>query len=203
MHRVLTFFSILKSRPRNFSWGGVIWGTIFTFSHCSVALSPSQLQRLVVVFHDADTRTRLDPQMHVCVQRRWAAASPWSGKTGRCGRRETSWEGNPGVAVHVLGASLPWEQLTQGAENNGGRHISQLALGQLRLWALVKLHLDGSQTRTNRGLLFSLRGKMRGKSWHLIWMDYFQKGLIGGDDRTTAGTEIDGDGTVARVKDSG
>ena len=34
-------------------------------------------------------------------------------------------------------------------------------------------------------------------------MDYFQKGLIGGDDLTTAGTEIDGDGTVARVKDSG
>lgn len=53
--------------------------------------------------------------------------------------------------MHVLGASLPWEQLTQGAENNGGRHISQLALGQLRLWALVKLHLDGSQTRTIMG----------------------------------------------------
>ena len=34
-------------------------------------------------------------------------------------------------------------------------------------------------------------------------MDYFQKGLIGDDGRTTAGTEIDGDGTVARVKDSG
>ena len=34
-------------------------------------------------------------------------------------------------------------------------------------------------------------------------MDYFRKGLIGDDDRTTAGTEIDGDGTVARVKDSG
>ena len=70
--------------------------------------------------------------------------------------------------MHVLGASLPWEQLTQGAENNGGRHISQLALGQLRLWALVKLHLDGLQTRTNRGLLRGnrglLRGKMRGKS---------------------------------------
>ena len=83
---VLMFFLILKSRPRNFSWGGVIRGAIFTFSHCSVALSPSQLQRLVVVFHDADTRTRLDPQMHVCVQRRWAAAPPWSGKTGRCRR---------------------------------------------------------------------------------------------------------------------
>ena len=160
---------------------------IFTFSHCSVAPSPSQLQRLVVVFHDADTQTRLDPQMHVCVQRRWAAASPWSGKTGRCGRRETSWEGNPGVAVHVLGASLPWEQLTQGAENNGGHHISQLALGQLRLWALVKLHLDGSQTRTNRGLLFSLRGKMGGKVdiWYGVvskrsdrwwWPDYCRHG---------------------------
>ena len=103
--------------------------------------------------------------------------------------------------MHVLGASLPWEQLTQGAENNGGRHISQLALGQLRLWALVKLHLDGSQTRTNRGLLFSLRKNERKKL--TFDMDYFQKGLIGGDDRTTAGTEIDGDGTVARVKDSG
>ena len=34
-------------------------------------------------------------------------------------------------------------------------------------------------------------------------MEQFQKGLIGDYDRTTAGTEIDGDGTVARVKDSG
>ena len=106
--------------------------------------------------------------------------------------------------MHVLGASLPWEQLTQGAENNGGHHISQLALGQLRLWALVKLHLDGSQTRTCRRLLFSLRKKRKNGRKKLTFdVEYFQKGLIGDDDRTTAGTEIDGDGTVARVKDSG
>ena len=65
--------------------------------------------------------------------------------------------------MHVLGGSLPWEQLTQGAENNGGHHISQLALGQLRLWALVKLHLDGSQTRTIEDFYLA-QGKMRGKS---------------------------------------
>ena len=143
---------------------------IFALLCCSVSLStPAACGSFPWRRH---TRTRLDPQMHVCVQRRWAAASPWSGKTGRCRRRETSWEGNPGVAVHVLGASLPWEQLTQGAENNGGRHISQLALGQLRLWALVKLHLDGSQTRTIMGFYLA---KEKRKEEVYIWYGLFSK----------------------------